>query len=263
MSTRPAAIPTPFAGPAPPPVSKALIYPALRKAGVTLGPQRTPSPAQNQDAIDELNRLIGSLNTDRLFIFSITTYQYALSGKKWFTIGIDPTGATTADFNGPRPIAIDKANVIYSTPPIRRPLAVLTDLQWSQIRVQDLANTIPYALYDDYAYPLSTLYIYPQAVPGYILELFVWQTVSQFVTTNDLVILPPGLDDVLVLNLAVRLAPQFQRPVDPDVREEARKSLMRYESINAPRPTLEIPCLGGGPTGSNDPWFTTTWGPQG
>ena len=28
-----------------------LLYPALRKAGVTLGPQRTPSPAQFQDAI--------------------------------------------------------------------------------------------------------------------------------------------------------------------------------------------------------------------
>jgi hypothetical protein len=246
-------LPTVYAG-------KGILYPALRKAGVTLGPQRTPSPAQYQDALDELNRLLGSLNTDRLFIYTIARYEYPLTGAKSFTIGIAPQGQL-ADLNGPRPVTIDKANIIYSMPEIRRPLALLTDLQWSQIVVQDIANTIPYALYDDYAYPLSTLYIYPQPVPGYILELYMWQVVPGFVTPDDIVLLPPGYEDALVLNLAVRLAPHFQRVVDPDVRNDAQKALMRIESINAPKPVLEIPCLGrGGPTGSNDPWFTTTWG---
>src|SRR5215831_11068600 len=170
---------------------KGLIYPALRKAGVTLGPQRVPSPAQYQDGLEELNRLIGSLNCDRLFIFSIARYEYALSGAKIFTIGQDPQGQILADLDGPRPLQIDRANIIYSTPEIRRPLALLTDLQWSQIVVQDIANTIPYALYDDYAYPLSTLYLYPQPVPGYILELYQWQVVATFLTPDDVVLLPP------------------------------------------------------------------------
>ena len=52
-----------------------LLYPALRKAGITIGPGRTPSPAQFQDAIDELNRLIGSLSCDRLFIYSLDVVQ--------------------------------------------------------------------------------------------------------------------------------------------------------------------------------------------
>jgi hypothetical protein len=238
-----------------------ILYPALRKAGITLGPQRTPSPAQYQDALEEANRLISSLSTDRLFIFTIARYEYPLTGAKTFTIGIDPQGQTVADLNGPRPLQIDAANIIYSVPEIRRPLALLTDLQWRGIVVQDIANTIPYALYDDYAYPLSTLYIYPQPVPGYILELFIWQQVPAFVTPGDMVVLPPGYEDALVLNLAVRLGPHFQRPVDPDVRNDAQKALLRIESINAPRPVLAIPLLGpSGPSGSNDPWFTTTWG---
>jgi len=252
------------AGGVPVSAGKGLIYPALRKAGVTLGPQRTPSPAQYQDGLEELTRLTGSLNCYRLFIFSIDRYEYPLTGAKTFTIGQDPQGQVIAALDGPRPLQIDKANIIYSTPEIRRPLAILTDLQWSQIRVQDLANTIPYAIYDDYAYPLSTLYIYPQAVPGYILELYQWQQVPTFQTVDDVVLLPPGYEDALVLNLAVRLGPHFQRQVDADVRNDAQKALMRIESINAPKPVLEVPCLGGrGPTGSNDPWFTTTWGPQG
>jgi hypothetical protein len=218
---------------------KGLIYPALRKAGVTLGPQRTPSPAQYEDGLEELNRLIGSLNCDRLNIFSISRYEYPLTGAKTFTIGQDPQGQTVADLDGPRPIQITKANVIYSTSQIRRPLAILTDLQWSQIRVQDLPGTIPYALYDDYGYPLSMLYIYPQPVPGYILELYQWQPVPAFLTVDDVVLLPPGYEDALVLNLAVRLGPHFQRQVDADVRNDAQKALMRIESINAPKPTLD------------------------
>ena len=48
----------------------------------------------------------------------------------------------------------------------------------------------------------------------------------------------------MVLNLAVRLAPQCQRPVDPQVRADARESLMRVLSLNAPRPVLSLSGLG-------------------
>lgn len=239
-----------FGGGATPPgpvvqVGPGLLYPALRKAAVTLGPQRTPSVAQYQDAIDELNRLVGSLNCDRLNIYSIARYEFPLNGNKISTMGQDPTGAAIADFDGPWPIAIDRANIIYSAPEIRRPLAVLTDLQWARIRVQDQPGTIPYAIYSDRAYPLANIYLYPQPVPGYLLELYVWQLVPAFVTPSDAVVLPPGYEDALVLNLAVRLAPHFQRRVDPDVRSDAQKALTRIESINAPRPTLDT---GGGCT---------------
>ncbi|PWT72946.1 MAG: hypothetical protein C5B60_08820 [Chloroflexi bacterium] len=241
-------------------LKQAILYPALRKAGITLGPQRTPSPAQYQDAIDELNRLIGSFNCDRLNIYTVGLYQYSLTGAKTFTIGIDSSGQTTPDCNGPRPERIERANIIYSVPQIRRPLALVTHQQWSQIVVQDIANTISWALYDDYAYPVSTLYIYPQPVPGYILELYQWQLVPTFVTSDDIVCLPPGYEDAFVLNLAVRLAPHFQRPVDPDVRQQARESLMRIQSINAPKPILDASWGHDGVGDSNNPWFTTTWG---
>jgi hypothetical protein len=229
-------------------VGSGILYPALRKAAVTLGPGRTPSPAQFQDAIDELNRLVGSLNCDRLNIYSIATYKFPLTGAKSYTMGQDPSGVTVADFDGPWPIAINRANIIYSSPEIRRPLAILTDLQWARIRVQDIPNTIPYALYNDRAYPLANLYLYPQPVPGYILELYIWQLVPQFLTITDAVLLPPGYEDALVLNLAVRLVTQFSnnsnvpRQVDPNLYEQARLALMRIESINAPRPTLDLGC---------------------
>jgi hypothetical protein len=48
------------------------------------------------------------------------------------------------------------------------------------------------------------------------------------------------------LNLACRLAPHFQKEVHPDVRQQARESLMRLESINAPKPIADMGGLGCG-----------------
>jgi len=228
-------------------VGNSLLYPALRKAAVTLGPQRTPSPAQYQDAIEELNRLIGSLNCDRFFIYSVDIYLFPLTGKMTYTIGQDPSGIAIADFDAPRPQGIDRANIVMDSGGgiLRFPVGIITDRQWALIQQQELINTIPNVLYNDRAYPISTLYLYGQPIPGYQLELYVWHLVPTFQSTSDVVLLPPGYEDALVLNLAVRLAPHFQRIIPPDVREDARLSLMRLESLNAPQPVAPLFGLGG------------------
>lgn len=223
-------------------VDKAILYPALRKAGVTLGPGRTPAPAQYADAIAELNRLAGSWNCDPLVIYGLSIELFPITaGKKTYTIGKDPTGATIADFDVQRPQGISQANVIRSGAgaPLRYPLVLATPQIWAGIQMQDLANTIPQVLYNDYAYPISTLYLWGQPMASMQLELYVWNVIPQFQTITDLVILPPGYEDALVLNLACRLAPQFQRDVSPDVRQQARESLMRLESLNAPKPIAD------------------------
>jgi hypothetical protein len=215
-----------------------LIYAALRKAGVTLGPGRTPSPAQQQDAIGELRRLTGSLNCDRLFIFSISTQVFPLTGATQYTIGRDPSGTVTADFDAPRPQLIESANILSSTiPAVRFPLALVDALTWAQLPP---AYGVPEALYNDRAAPLSTLYLYGAPAAAYQLELFTWYQVPTYVSASDAVLLPLQYEDCLVLNLACRLAPQFQRVVDPDLRQQARESLMRLLSINAPQPIADL-----------------------
>jgi hypothetical protein len=96
---------------------------------------------------------------------------------------------------------------------------------------------------------LSSLYLWGQPVAGQILELFTWTQVPTFLTITDAVVLPLQYEDALVLNLAVRLGPPFGLPVHPDVRADAQKSLLRLESINAPRP---IASLGFGGCGCGD-----------
>jgi hypothetical protein len=215
-----------------------LLYPALRKAGVTLGPQRTPSPAQFQDAIDELNRLLGSLNCDRLWIYGQDILPLPLTGKEIYTIGIDPTGTLPpADFQVQVPKGITQAVYVSST--LRYTLTLLTPQLWSQIALQESPGAIPDGVYFDRGYPIANLYLYGQP-PGGSLELYVWHLIPGVVSLADVVVVPPGYEDAIVLNLACRLAPHFQLPVRPDVREQARESMMRLESINAPQPIASV-----------------------
>jgi hypothetical protein len=234
-------------------LGRGLLYPALRKAGITLGPQRTPSPAQYQDALEELNRLMGSLSCDRLFIYSQDRIVAPLSGSKTYTIGASPNPDVIPDIDAPRPEGIEAANIISSVtePSIRYPLAIATDLQWAEIRMQEMPDSIPEVLYDDRAYPLSTLYLWGQPMAGALLELYCWHLIPQFGSPDDVVLLPPGYEDALVLNLAVRLAPHFQRGTDPNLREDARIALMRLMSINAPQPIADTGGLGCGRSGFN------------
>ena len=221
-----------------------LIYAALRKAAVTLGPGRTPSPAQMEDGIDELRRLTGSLNCDRLFIYSVARDQYPLNPPKMtYTIGIPADPSQTVDFAAPRPQLIERANIVDVTGTIRYPLALFTSLQWARISYQAIPNTIPTVLYNDRAHPVSTLYLWGQPQSGQTLELFTWTQIPVFTSASDAVVLPLQYEDALVLNLACRLAPHFQRVVDQDVRQQARESLMRLESINAPQPVLDTGAL--------------------
>ena len=226
-------------------VGPGILYPALRKAGVTLGPGRTPSPAQFQDAIDELNRLAGSLNCDRLFIYSIDRAQYPLDPPKiTYTIGQPADPFTQVDFITPRPQLIEHANLISGQ--ISYPLTIATAAQWADIRYQTLPDSIPAVLYNDRASPVSTLYLWGQPSSGQLLEIYAWRQVPSFVGLTDAALVPMQYIDALVLNLAVRLAPHFQRQVDADVRQQARESLMRLESINAPQPIAGTGGLGCG-----------------
>lgn len=228
-------------------VGEGILYPALRKAAITLAPGRTPSPAQFQDALDELNRLTGSLNCDRMFIYSIDTEEFPLNPVKMsYTIGQPADPFAVVDFAAPRPQLIDRANIVMNG--LRYPLALVTDLQWSRIRLQTLPNTIPRVLYNDRASPVSTLSLWGQPQPGQSLELFVWHQVPYAVSLTDVITAPFQYVDALVLNLAVRLVTHFPdnrdapRQVDPNLYQQARESLMRLESINAPQPTLDVAC---------------------
>lgn len=211
-----------------------IITRALKKIGaIAVG--EAPDAQEAQDGLDALNSMLGSWNTQRNIIYTITIAQYDLvSNQQTYTIG--PGG----DFDAPRPQSIETANLIlnYLNPVVRVPMDLLNDQQWAAIRVQQIPNSIPQLLYNDGAYPLSTLYLWGFPSQNLQLELYTWQALSTFPSISTDVVLPPGYEEALVYNLAVRLAPDYERPVRPDVAAIAVSSLAVVKSLNSPDPLM-------------------------
>jgi hypothetical protein len=223
----------------------AVLYRALRLAQITRGPGRIATPDQFQDALGALNGMLDSLNVQHDGIYSVNNNQYTLTPPKTnYTIGLLPTGPQTADFQVPRPIRIDQARLVLtnSPTPVYLPLALATHSEWATIVVRKVQTTVPRVLYCDYGYPLANLYFWGYPTSACNVELWTWQPFTAFTTITDNVIFPSGYVDMLVYNLAVRLADQFGTVLPPNVQVEARRTLARVKALNSPST----------PMGSND-----------
>jgi len=209
-----------------------VIRSALRIAGITLRPQRTPSEDQAQEALDQLNAMIGQWNTQSLLIYTKQINAWPLvSNQKTYTIG--PGG----QFDGDRPQWIDQANLILNSvsPVVRLPLTIWNDEEWSLIPVQDIGRSLPLGIYNDGAYPLSTIYVWPQPLTTYALELYTWSAIPLFSTIGDAVVLPPGYQMAIEYNLAVILAEHYphESKILPSAYRQAEKALAKIKGLNS------------------------------
>jgi len=218
-------------------VKDLILYRALRLAQVTRGPGRTANPEQFQDALMALNGMLDSLGIQHDAIFSINNERYTLSpSKRSYSIGIDPLGARTADFQAPVPTRIDQARLVLtaSASPVYLPLTIATADQWASITVRDVPTTVPQVMYCDYDYPIANLWFWGYPTAGNDVELWTWQTFTRFNTILDQVVMLPSYVDMCVYNLAVRLADQFGTVLSPNVMTEARRTLSRIKALNNP-----------------------------
>lgn len=237
-----------------------ILYPAFRTAGVTDRPMRTPSPDQVAEGIPLLNRMLGSWNCSRMNIFTVGSAIYALTANKiTYQIGL----TAPAPFNVASPQRITLANIILpGTPLLRQPLRILNDTEWARIRLQTLPGAITSAIYPDYNFPVGTISLYGQPSAGYQLELYTWTLIPKFAAVTDVVTLPDGYEEAMVLNLACRIAKQFptQARMDPLVYGDAARSLAAIQSRNAPVRRLRNDAAGLGadnPKGGDWNWWRT------
>lgn len=210
-----------------------LLYHALRLAGVTLGPERTPSRAQYGDALRAANRMLGVWNTNGLVIPYVQTEAlFTLTlGQQAYTMG--PSG----DIDTTRPQRIERANLVRSDG-TRKELELIEVDRWADLRTPDESGE-PERVYSNRAPGLVTLLIWPQPDDAAQLELFTWHLLERLETEAQEVTWPDGYEEAFVYNLGVRLATMFQLPVNADVREIARTSLSDVQSLNAPAPTMQ------------------------
>jgi len=213
-----------------------LINGALRLLGV-LAEGETPSAETSADALNAMNQMIDSWNTERLSIFSTQDQVF-----NWAPSAISRTLGPTGDFVGNRPILLDDAT--YFRDPstnVSFGINIINQQQYDGIAVKTVTSTYPQVLWINMTYPNVEMYIYP--VPTRTLE---WHFISveeltQPATLATDIALPPGYLRAFRYNLACEMAPEFGVEPSPQVRRIAMVSKRNIKRINNPDDIMSLP----------------------
>lgn len=184
------------------------IYQALRKIGA-LRPGYTPSPEILSDAMTEWSLMFDEFNADRLMQNSNPDFVYPVTGPGSASDGNGYTvGPSGADWTGPRPTSIIRANLVQTTfgpQPVYIPIKPISQEQWASLAIRQIpAVNITAVFWYDPQYPLGVFNVFPP-LNGNSIELFQW---GAYVTPANLAAsyaAPPGYENVIVTNLAERL----------------------------------------------------------
>lgn len=209
---------------------------ALRLLGV-LAEGETPSAATSQDALNALNQMIDSWNTERLAVFSTQDQVFS-----WLPGFISRTLGPTGDFVGNRPILLDDST--YFKDPasgISYGIKIINQQQYDGIAVKTVTSTYPQVIWLNMSYPNIEMYIYP--VPTKVLE---WHFVSVEELTQPALLstalaFPPGYLRAFRYNLACEFAPEFGIEPSPTVSRIAMASKRNLKRINNPDDVMSIP----------------------
>lgn len=163
------------------------------------------------------------------------------------TVSSTQTITVTPDFIAPRPNFIYRANVVVlgSSPELHLPCRILSDAEWAAKTIPHLLISWPWEIYNDGNYPLSQLYMYGYPSDANDLELFTWQAMkTSFTAVTDAVILPPGYEDMIVTQGALRVRALY--PYDSklsvsqvaELRRDAAVSTQAVQILNTECPNF-------------------------
>lgn len=181
------------------------------------------------DALASMNRMIGNWSTQRLLVHSILRETFPLSaGVQAYTMG---TGAT---FDTDRPQALERAGVLVtaSGSTTEYPLRIATVEQWAEIVVKDVQSDFPSDVYPEGTYPDETLNFWPVPSSAQTVVLYSRKPISSIATLDTVISVPPGYEEAMVYNLAIRLAPEYGKMVPDAVALVANDSLANLKTMN-------------------------------
>lgn len=217
-----------------------LITAALRKIGA-IASSEALSADEATDGLAEANRMLGSWSADGLMIHYKVRETLTLTASDGsYTVG------SSGNLNTTRPIRIVSGSILEGA--IEYPIRALSLAEWVRIESKDV-NGLPYSMYVDMAYPLLTVNLYPRpSSTAYSLVLWSEKPLTEIATLDTSISLPPGYDDALIHNLAIRLAPEYGKAPSEalyKLAEETKSNLMR-QNIRPTYLTCDSALVSGG-----------------
>jgi hypothetical protein len=209
---------------------------ALRLIGM-LAEGETPSANTSNDALNAMNQMIDSWNTERLSVFSTQDQVFT-----WTPNQIHRTLGPTGNFVGNRPILLDDATYFKDpTNGISFGIKIINQQQYDGIAVKTVTSTYPQVMWINMDYPNIDMYVYP--VPTKALE---WHFISvteldQPATLATTLAFPPGYLRCFKYNLACEIATEFGIEPPANVARIAMTSKRNLKRINNPDDIMSLP----------------------
>lgn len=208
-----------------------LITDALITARVYSPGESLPTSEANA-VLRNLNRMLGTWANQNWIIFKQTEETLTLVvDQASYTIG--ETG--TPDFNTVRPQEILEGTFVReSGGTLDYPLTVKTLEEYRLIRHKSISS-IPWWIAYNPTFPNGTLYLFWTPGEIYELHLVSLKELGSFAKLATTVTLPPGYEDAIVYNLALRIGPDFGKTVRNDVVAFAANALKAITNRNTRR----------------------------
>jgi hypothetical protein len=217
----------------------------------------TPSSAQSDTVLAEINRLLNNWNADRLAVYASAFNTYTLvPGLSPHTIG--PSGQTFTVTT--RPVSLDGATLVLtsSSPAANLPINIRDADWWSAQITPTIQSSVVTDVYYQPDWPNGKLFFWPVPSVAYSVQLMTRVVLSDTATLSGTFSLPPGYEDAIILTACQMAAPNFGAGAVAAaglIREDARQARARIYANNDPTPSLQTADSGmQGPSHQRSTW---------
>jgi hypothetical protein len=193
----------------------------------------TPEDVDLQDGREALNLMLGNWSAKRLLVPVLTEESFTLVvGTGTYTIG---TGAT---FSTARPLRIESA-FLRDSENIDTDIEIISRDKHND-RVLKTTEGRPEDLFYEDTYPNGTIKLLYVPDEAYTLFINSWKAFTQYSALTTTISLPDEYLEALKYNLAVRIAPEYEISVRPEVVGLALDTYNTLKNLNAPDMTAEM-----------------------
>lgn len=191
-----------------------------------ISPGVSPTADEYTTGLEALNAMLDSWRNEGLMCYAVQDESLTLTPNDGsYTIG------ESGNLNTNRPTEIlaayivDSGNVSYD-------VNILTAEEYAAIGLKASTSTLPNNLYYAPDVPLGNLYLWPVPTAAYTLHILTPTPMGSFALTSTTMYLAPGWREAIASNLAITIAPEFEREASPTVMRMAQQSKAYIKRVN-------------------------------